>query len=148
MTPKEIKEAVTALAQEIGPQAHISLDIKNGQVRPDELVMGYCRPLDWDKDSAIILVYAPDYLGALNSIRAEWNKIKDDVTATAVRKLALAIIEATEDIGECSDAALRGRGFAQADIDRYGKDACEAADKMASNGPFGITRSYGANAAE
>lgn len=141
MTPKEIHDAVKALAKEIGPNAHVSLDVNTDH---EAAVVGFCRP-SWKGD--YIIVYADDWTGAMDQLRAKWAEISADVHRQAIRKMALEIIRITADIGSCHDAALRDAGFSNDEIERYGGDACDDANRIASNGPFSITEVVGANAA-
>lgn len=57
---------------------------------------------------------------------------------TVTRRMALAIIEITDEHTRCTEALLRGKGFIQADIDTYRDAACERASEMCANTPFSV----------
>ena len=59
------------------------------------------------------------------------------VNAT-IRKMALAIIELTDEHGKCTNRLLRNRQFTDADIAEFGDAACQRAAEMAGNAPFSI----------
>lgn len=59
------------------------------------------------------------------------------VNAT-IRKMALAIIELTDEHGKCTNRLLRNRQFTDADIAEFGDAACQRAAEMAGNSPFSI----------
>jgi hypothetical protein len=56
----------------------------------------------------------------------------------AVRKLALDIIDLTDQHGSCTVAMLRGRQHSQVDIDAYKDAACVRAGELAGNAPFAV----------
>lgn len=149
MTPLEIKAAVVALREEIGPQCSVSFDIKSGRYdsEDDPAINFYCWPIGSGSDKPFINGRADTWHDALDAVRREWAEISADVAKDVTRNMALAIIRITADIGGCTDAALRADEFTEEDIEVYGAEACTMADEMASNGPFKITALAGANAA-
>lgn len=56
----------------------------------------------------------------------------------AIRKLALDIIDLTDQHGECTVAMLRGRRHDQSDIDAFTDAACIRAGEMSGNAPFEV----------
>lgn len=90
---------------------------------------------------------ADTYRDLLKAIEAAWADNSEAHALKIVREMALAIIDITESLGECTDAALRAK-FDAADVTRYGVHATAAANEMASNGPFSIVRLAGANDAQ
>src|SRR3546814_3527460 len=83
----------------------------------------------------------------LARLRALWNEAGARHRAARIRSMALAIIRITAEQGTCTDAALRAGDFTAEEVARYGADAGEAADEIASNGPFSIVSIAGPNAA-
>lgn len=57
---------------------------------------------------------------------------------TIIRKMALAIIELTDEYHLCEEAALIRAGFTLVEIEAHGYDACERASQMAGHAPFAI----------
>lgn len=55
-----------------------------------------------------------------------------------VRRLALAIIEITDEHTRCTQTLLRAKGFTQPEIDEFGDAACARASEMAGNQPFSV----------
>lgn len=84
------------------------------------------------------------YTELLQAIEAAWADNSEAHAVKVVREMALAIIDITDSLGRCTDAALRAK-FDAADVARYGEHATAAANEMASNGPFSIVTLAGAN---
>jgi len=59
---------------------------------------------------------------------------------TLIRTMALAIIELTDEHGECSAIRLTGKGFSTANIAAYHQAACVRAGEMAMGAPFAVLR--------
>ncbi|MGO4263983.1 hypothetical protein, partial [Lysobacter sp. TAB13] len=78
----------------------------------------------------------PDFAEALEDLRSNWAQARSLADRNSIRRMALAIIEITGDQGECADAALRGAGFDQKQIERLGALACSEATRLAAGGPF------------
>lgn len=57
---------------------------------------------------------------------------------TLIRKMALAIIELTDEHGECSAIRLKGKDFSAADIAAHHQAACVRAGEMAMGAPFAV----------
>jgi hypothetical protein len=72
---------------------------------------------------------------------SERNKRK----AARTLSMAEAVMRVTYRLGECTDAALRGEGFDQYEIDAYGPDAVEQANDTGKMAPFAI-KAHGASA--
>ena len=142
MTPTKIKAALVELAAEVGPSAYAGLVMAHNMHPEVHLCLhpeGIC-------GSHRIAVSDATFEGGFKKLRAAWEKEKLLADKNATRKMALAIIEITADVGACTDAALRGRDFYQAQIDRIGASACEEATRLAAGGPFSIVSTVGANA--
>ncbi len=54
----------------------------------------------------------------------------------AIRRMALAIIELTDEHRKCTREMLRCRWFSDTDLDAYCDAACQRAGEMAGNAPF------------
>lgn len=138
MTPQEIRNAVDEIAKPFGPEAYVDVQIKaGGHWMGNTLISAQCFPYGVGKDHCIRAT-GDTFEDALDELRS---KIADDqqkIDTATVRKLALKIIELTMDLGECSISALRGAGFDQWKIKRFGAAACEQAGKMAAGAPFVI----------
>lgn len=67
-------------------------------------------------------------------IRAWHAKRRNDM----IRRLALAIIETTDEHTRCTQTLLRAKGFTQPEIDEFGDAACARATEMAGNQPFSV----------
>jgi len=145
MTPTEIAIALAAIRAEGSKNAYVSVGISVSANRSRPVVMASFYPDD------IIGRHHVDAEGdsfeeAIAGLRKAWDDAKHLADKNTIRKMALAIIEITGDQGACSDAALRGRGFYQPQIDRCGPLACEEATRLAAGGPFSIVATVGANA--
>ena len=151
MIPLEIKTAVKALREEIGPKCCVSFNIKASSYMYGEdderAIQVFCQPRGGGSGNPSFLLYVDTWQEAFDGVRQEWAKISADVARETIRQMALAIIRITADLGACTDAALRADSFTEEDLEIYGADACNMADEMASNGPFSIKLTVGANAA-
>lgn len=79
-----------------------------------------------------------DFAGPLAEAEA-WINNRATVRATeTLRKMALAIIEITDEHGSCSRRLLGIKGFSEADIDAVSGAACTRASEMAGNAPFSV----------
>jgi hypothetical protein len=146
MTPAEIKDRIEAFAKSIGPKAYVSISVSTGS-DTHGLVIASLWPESLTGEHHVT-VRADTFAKALDKLEAAWDDARDLADKNTIRKMALAIIEITGDQGRCSDAALRGAGFSQQQIDRLGSRACAEATRLASGGPFEIVRTAGANAPE
>ena len=138
MTPQEIRNAVDEIAKPFGPGAYVDIQINAGGSWIDrKLILASCYPYGVGKDHCIRAT-GDTFEDALDELRAKIAEDQEKIDAATVRKLALKIIELTMDLGECSISALRGAGFDQWKITRFGDAACEQAGKMAAGAPFVI----------
>lgn len=146
MTPKEIHAACKALATEIGSSARVGVMVDEGVQSKAKCIVGFCRPVGFGANAPSIVVYADDWQDAFDEMRERWAEMREHTEAGTIKRMALAIIRLTAEQGECTDAALRAE-LSPGDVDRFGERAVTLADEMASNGPFSIVRTVGANAA-
>lgn len=58
-----------------------------------------------------------------------------------IRKMALAIIEVTDEHGRCTERDLSRRDFSWDEIRDFSAAACERASEMAGNAPFSVLAS-------
>lgn len=144
MTPAAIRQAMNELAEEIGPHAELFLSINRYGA---EALSGGIYPEGIGHGEMVGFVKADDWPELFEALRVAWSAYAGDFKRATIRKMALAVIQITADTKTCTDAALRGAGFDQSMIDRFGDEACAMANEMAANGPFSIEPTVGANAA-
>lgn len=144
-TPAQIKNSLAAIVKEAGPRAYADVTVSVSDY-PTAMVSAVLYPEGVGGRVHSIRVSGESFSEALTKLRAAWDAGKDKAQAILLRKMALAVIEISTDIGACTDAALRGRDFSQDQIDRFGALACEEATRLAAGGPFSIVTSKGANA--
>lgn len=135
---KEIRAELIAFRDEVGPKADVSLHMDDDG--PEEEC---CSIAVWPRgivSNDRFSARANTFRAAIEAGRARWAEMSAEFADRTVRDMALAIIRITDELGACSDAALRADKFTNDDIKRYGEEACERAEQMASNGPFAITR--------
>lgn len=140
-----LQDRIDALAASIGPKAEVFMhlgvtrsyyDKDKGPIYWNVKPYGYQNNGEWS-----ISGHAFTFDEALMEMEAEYNAQKDARDVATVEKIALAIIRITNDIGECTDVALRtdtGLNLDKATIARLGEQAVVVAYKMASRGPFRI----------
>lgn len=143
LTLSEARDAFRELAGRIGSKAEIWLFLNT---RDGRLLSATIRP-DGILGKVGLAVQGDTWRELLAACEAKWAEHSDLHATNIIRKMALAIISITADIGECTDAALRAK-FDGADVARFGDRACEQATEMAGLGPFSIVRLSGANDAE
>lgn len=145
-TPAELKVTFNVLAKEIGPKCLLSVYV--GISFADKPLYVSVQPKGYSaggKAEETFSVQADTWADLIAEVRTEWAKRSDNSRAQTIRDMALAIIRITADLGQCTDAALRAE-FDPTDVERYGAEAIISADEMASNGPFSIVATVGANA--
>jgi hypothetical protein len=147
MNPSEIRDALAEIRAEGSADAYISLSISiSGHSSGHEISASFYPDDIIGKHK--VHAKGESFEAAIKNLREKWDEAKGLADRNVVRKMALAIIEITTDHGECSDAALRGAGFYQGQVDRMGTLACEEATRLAAGGPFAIVTTTGANAME
>lgn len=145
MTGKEYRAAVLALAKSIGARAQIWTCMNDaGKLFHVALyatgIGGTRSEMDFRIEGDTF-----DELYALTA--ATWAEYEEAHRIRTIRKMALAIIRITAELGECTDAALRNCGeFDPSQIKAYGEQACLDANDIAGRGPFSIIVKGGANA--
>jgi hypothetical protein len=72
-------------------------------------------------------------IGAAEQGIRNWQATRHDAV---IRKMALAVIELTDEHTHCTVTLLRGKGFSERDITEYSARACERASEMCGNAPF------------
>lgn len=136
----EIRSALAGIAAEAGSEAWIYASVN--PARDGAFVRATLYP-GGITSRHVIVGSGMCFGSAIADLRSKWELDKVKVERNLIRKMALAIIEITTDQGGCSDAALRGAGFAQPQITRLGQQACEEASRLAAGGPFAIIATGG-----
>jgi hypothetical protein len=85
-----------------------------------------------------IYVTGADFEESIEKLRGIVNERLVEIHRQERRKMALLIMQKTLEFGVCTDAALRGEGFCQEQIDLLGQEACAEAESLAAGGPFFI----------
>lgn len=140
MTEQDISpaEIMAALKAQVGEKSYVSVNITlseyahskpemHGAVYPAGLCGG-----------GQIRVEADTWRDLIATMNAKWEEVRNTYENETRRRMALAIIETTYAIGECSDNALRGQGFTADEVKRLSATACELANSMAERGPFTV----------
>lgn len=137
MTPKEIQEALKRIAKPFGVGVYGSVSISTFLLDPNEEV-GASISYKVGYETKAVSVRAPNFDAAITALDIAATNALRTLHTTIVRKLALAIIDATADAGSCNAASLRLAGFSSIEIERFSAAACVDANEIASNGPFQI----------
>ena len=138
MTCSEIFDELKSIASKTGPkgEAYISMSTREQQYQ----VSASCYPEGITGGKHAIYGYGCDFETALAELREKVAGQLALIHANRIREMALAIMETAFDTGECSDAALRGQGFSQNEIDTLGENALERANAIADGGPYEIVK--------
>lgn len=95
---------------------------------------------DWPSRSggeiAIVEFGNGSFHEGIKKAEAEIKDWKIRSVETNIRKLALAIIETTDEHTHCTAALLRAKGFSANQITEYHAAACARASEMCANAPF------------
>jgi hypothetical protein len=144
MTARDYSEATLKLARSIGPGAQIWTYLHSGSSHIFNATM-YSRGVGYG--DAEFSVTGNEFGELYKSLADKWAEYGEAHRARTIRKMALAIIRITAELGECTDAALRNCGeFDPGQINAYGEQACTDANEIAGKGPFSIVVKGGANA--
>lgn len=137
LTTTEIRAELLRIQKRIGPSAYISVGFGVSDYDRGEKPHGHCAPKGMARGDSFS-VDGATWREVVEAIEAGWDERQATYEAETTRRLALAIIDITNRIGECSDAALRGDGFNHTEVKRFGPTACALATEMAAGGPFAI----------
>ena len=143
MTPREIRDKANEMAKNIGERAKVYVGFSDRGLPITGSVY-----TNYPTSSPVVRAEAEDWSEIFSLLQEAWAAHHDEHCRRMTKKMALRIIEITDDQGECTDSALRGIwDFTDADVQEFGPGACAKADEMAGRGPFSITTIAGANAA-
>jgi hypothetical protein len=142
MTGHEYRAAIKALAASIGPKADIWMAMNDdGKLFRSSV---YSRGMMGNMD---FQVYGDTFAELYAALTTKWAEYEAQHRAGTIRKMALAIIRITAELGHCTDAALRNCGeFDPGQVKAHGEQACTDANEIAGKGPFSIVVMGGANA--
>jgi len=142
MTPTQAQQKLREFTKSLGDKAYVSvrLDMSPKPLSANIYLDGVCKDCSYECGAMTFEALFEDMERELANYKAQHH-------ASKVRRMALKIIELTAIHGECDDARLRGGDFGAAEVAELGDEACAEANRMASNGPFKITRMVGSNAA-
>lgn len=143
---EQFRTDVKNFQSSIGPRAEVFVSVS---LRPDTQLYNaslYSRGIT-SRSEMDFRVDADSLTDLLEGLKSKWTEMAERHRAAITRKMALAIIRITAELGECTDAALRNCGeFDPAQIKMYGEQACADANDIAGRGPFAIVTMGGANA--
>lgn len=136
LTVGHMHRIVSEIQAKFGPESYVSMSVSTYR---------------WREDDAGTLTMYPDGVCDTKTgktIRGgSWAEIIQEGMAWAdnyvpvrrnalIRRMALAIIEITDEHGKCTDSLLQTKGFIAAEITEHHKAACVRAGEMAGNAPF------------
>lgn len=145
MTPDEAKIAFREFERTVGPEAWISVSLTHDVSYADGSLSCSVYPTGVTHRMAF-QVFADDFPSLLDKAQEKWREHGVEFRRQSVRKMALAIIRITADVGHCTDAALRTE-FTAAEVAAFSADAVKDANVIADKGPFEIVMLGGANGA-
>lgn len=148
MTAREFSGAVVKLKSGMGPRASISTFVMDRSPHDDGAPL-YCAvyPNGDFVSGAEFTVIGETFSELYEALRDKIVSHAEIYRARTIRKMALAIIRITADLGHCTDAALRNCGeFDPDQVATFGELACADANEIAGKGPFTIIAIGAANA--
>jgi hypothetical protein len=133
MTARDLQAHETALARSLGKSAscHVAITDHRGWVYVSLNPKGLCND---ERREVIWAETWPEAIGAAQAWIANRPKVERNAT---IRKLALAIIEFTDEHGKCTVTHLRAKGFDEDEIALHA-EACERAGEMCQGSPFSV----------
>lgn len=145
MSARDFAKAINLFEKKIGPRANVScFVVGNGDGLP--LYAAVYATGNYSS-GAEFSVQAETFAELFAAVGAKWTEYEEAHRSRTIRKMALAVIRITAELGECTDAALRNCGeFDPGQIKSYGEQACADANDIAGRGPFSIVVKGGANA--
>jgi hypothetical protein len=138
------RAGVARLTAEAGRKAEVFTSVNDSGkcFRARLYANGICGSTDMD-----FSVEGDTLAELLCKLQEKWAQYSATHRARTTRKMALAIIRLTAELGECTDAALRNCGeFDHTQVTDLGEAACNDANEIAGKGPFTIVAIGGANA--
>lgn len=144
LTNAEAKAAFRELLGALHSDAYISAGLTLSNYEQNKPILhAYIRPEGHMKGDTVT-VFAETWRDLVEKSRDEIAARADHRAVAVTRAMALKIIEITADLGECTDRALRAE-FDAKDVTAYSARAAEQANELASNGPFSVVITDGAN---
>lgn len=138
MTAEDLASAVSKFKAVCGPRAcvHLSIGLYSGQKARATLSV---RPTGEYSGNAPYFTFEAVTWGDIFTAAYEWAASYGTVRRNAiVRRMALAVIEVTDEHGTCTETLLRGKDFAAAEIVEFHEAACIRAGEMCSGAPFSV----------
>lgn len=153
ISPREFRSALHEFQKELGSRASVLVSVNDhafdgyDQSRTNHYQTNFRGAVYLDgMSNGLTFMEGRDTLrDLLATLQEKWVTYKHQHELVTIRKMALAIIRITSELGECTDAALRSE-FSTELVQRFGAQACAHADDMAGRGPFTIITMGGANA--
>lgn len=133
MTVPEVMAALKALAAEVGPKTEFGLNIMRRYSGNNVLLTAY---VDGLSSRDYHHFEGATFAEAIAKGRAWVQTFIAERRDTVIRKMALAIIDLTDQNGAVTDVALLERNFCADDIREFGEAACARASNMANLRPF------------
>lgn len=141
----DFRSEIKTFESSVGPRAEVYISVAT-DIGPLFYATFYSRGI-CQSGGSDFRVNADDLPGIVEALKDKWAEFAERNRGAITRKMALAVIRITADLGECTDAALRNCGeFDPSQIKMYGEDACADANDIAGRGPFQIVVLGGANA--
>jgi hypothetical protein len=149
MTTTTMTEAMTAadlfaecnrLRAAFGPKAEVHLMVQDGRYGAgDTSVYLSVRPTgEYNRDSPYLTYRGRAWADAFSTAHKDASSYFTVLRNATIRKLALAIIEITDEHGHCTEVLLLSKGFPSTDIADFHVDACVRASEMCANAPFRV----------
>jgi hypothetical protein len=139
MSAADLRAACKILKVAVGPRADIGLMVSMHARNGDESVYLSVRPTGEYAQGAPYFTFTAATWPKAFSAAYDWASTYDVVRRNATtRKMALAVIELTDEHVTCTEALLRGKGFTAAEIVEFHEVACVRAGEMCSGAPFRV----------
>lgn len=145
MTPTEIRDRCKTMAETVGKKGRVAVTINVEDYATKEPLTASLYTMWPARYEPDVAVHGSDWTTLFVDLQLKWDGFQTEYRARVTQEMGLEIIRMTAERGSCTDGNLRVK-FRPEDVKNLGAAACAAADKMASNGPFTIATTSGANA--
>lgn len=134
MTATDLLTGIINLRQKLAKSGTVSLAVGSDDTSPATLLV---RPEGYGGGECQI-IYGKSWPEVFESARQWIEARKVTFRDSTIRKMALAVIELTDEHGKCTEAMLKRRQFSVEQIAEFHEAACQRANEMCQGAPFRV----------
>lgn len=135
MTSVELDAACRAIQSQLGATASVHAIAGGGGYSSGETACLIIYHQNYKETEHFKAHSWPEVFAAAQSWVATHQAVRRNAI---VRRMALAVIELTDEHGACTETLLRGKDFTAAEVVEFHEAACVRAGEMTGNAPFSV----------